>query len=101
MSRCEDIVYKKEGKLLTNQTTVIVDITIRKTTLVRAAEHSVCSCYFQGEILQIPRVTPLHSAGRGRGCSDWFLSHAEVFGSTPSVCPSYFQGGTLRPQIIW
>jgi hypothetical protein len=29
----------KRGKLLTNQTTVIVDITIRKTTLVRAAEH--------------------------------------------------------------
>jgi hypothetical protein len=30
---------KKQGKLLTNQTTVIVDITIRKTKLVRAAEH--------------------------------------------------------------
>jgi hypothetical protein len=30
---------KNRGKLLTNQTTVIVDITIRKTTLVRAAEH--------------------------------------------------------------
>jgi hypothetical protein len=39
MSRCEDIVLNKEGKLLTNQTTVIVDTTIRKTTLVRAAEH--------------------------------------------------------------
>jgi hypothetical protein len=39
MSRCEDIVYNKEGKLLTDQTTVIVDITFRKTTLVRAAEH--------------------------------------------------------------
>jgi hypothetical protein len=32
---------KKEGKLLTNQTTVIVDITIRRTTLVRAAEQYV------------------------------------------------------------
>jgi hypothetical protein len=30
---------KKRGKLLTNQTTVIVDITIRKTALVRAAEQ--------------------------------------------------------------
>jgi hypothetical protein len=39
MFRCEVIVQNKEGKLLTNQTTVIVDITIRKTTLVRAAEH--------------------------------------------------------------
>jgi hypothetical protein len=29
----------KRGKLLTNQTTVIVDITICKTTLVRSAEH--------------------------------------------------------------
>jgi hypothetical protein len=38
MSRCEDIVQNKEGKLLTNQTTVIVDITIM-TTLVRAAEQ--------------------------------------------------------------
>jgi hypothetical protein len=39
MSRCEDIVYNKEGKLLTNETAVIVDMTIRKTTLVRAAEQ--------------------------------------------------------------
>jgi hypothetical protein len=39
MSRCEDIVENKEGMLLTNQKSVIVDITIRKTTLVRAAEH--------------------------------------------------------------
>jgi hypothetical protein len=38
MSRCEDIVQNKEGKLLTNQTTVIVDITTT-TTLIRAAEH--------------------------------------------------------------
>jgi hypothetical protein len=38
MSRCEDIVQSKEGKLFTNLTTVIVDITIT-TTLVRAAEH--------------------------------------------------------------
>jgi hypothetical protein len=38
MSRCEDIVQNKDGKLLTYQTTVIVDITIT-TTLVRAAEH--------------------------------------------------------------
>jgi hypothetical protein len=34
-------VKNKEGKLLTNQTTVIVDITIRKTALVRAAEHKM------------------------------------------------------------
>jgi hypothetical protein len=41
----EDIVQNKEGKLLTNQTTVFVGITIRKTTLVRAAtrESSVMS----------------------------------------------------------
>jgi hypothetical protein len=38
MFRCEDIVDNKEGKLLTNQTTVIVDKTIT-TTLVRAAEQ--------------------------------------------------------------
>jgi Reverse transcriptase (RNA-dependent DNA polymerase) len=36
MSSCKN----KRGKLLTNQTTVIVDITIRMTTLVRAAEQS-------------------------------------------------------------
>jgi hypothetical protein len=41
MSRCEDIEKNKEGKLLTNKTTVIVDITIRMTTLVRAAEHAL------------------------------------------------------------
>jgi hypothetical protein len=39
MPRCENIVKNKEGKLLTNQTTVIVGITIRKTKLVQAAEH--------------------------------------------------------------
>jgi hypothetical protein len=37
--RIHDIVKNKEGKLLTNQRTVIVDKTIRKTTLVRAAEQ--------------------------------------------------------------
>jgi hypothetical protein len=36
-SRCEDIEQNKEGKLLTNQTTDIVDIAIT-TTLLRAAE---------------------------------------------------------------
>jgi hypothetical protein len=38
MSRCEVIVLNKEGKLLTNQTTDVVDITIT-TTFVRAAEQ--------------------------------------------------------------
>jgi hypothetical protein len=33
------LVRAAEHKLLTNQTTVIVDITICKTTLVRAAEQ--------------------------------------------------------------
>jgi hypothetical protein len=49
MSRCEDIVQNKEGKLLTNLTIVIVDVTIRKTTLVRAAEHP--SLHFLGLML--------------------------------------------------
>jgi hypothetical protein len=48
MSRREYIVLNKEVKLLTNQTTVIADITIT-TTLVRAAEHNLLtkknSCY--------------------------------------------------------
>jgi hypothetical protein len=39
MSRCEDNLKSKEGKLLTKQTNAIVDITIRKNTLVRAAEQ--------------------------------------------------------------
>jgi hypothetical protein len=38
MSRCKDIVLKTRGKLLTNETNVIVDTTIT-TKLVRAAEH--------------------------------------------------------------
>jgi hypothetical protein len=39
-------VKNKEGKLLTNQTTVIVDITICKTTLVRAADqYSTTTAY--------------------------------------------------------
>jgi hypothetical protein len=40
-------VKNKGGKLLTNQTTVIVDITICKTTLVRAAEHSKASVIYE------------------------------------------------------
>jgi hypothetical protein len=39
MSRCEDILYNKDGKLLSNQTTVIVEITIT-TKLILAAEHT-------------------------------------------------------------
>jgi hypothetical protein len=40
----------KEGKLLTNQMTVIVDITIT-TTLVRAAEHMLPFC---GNVVMLP-----------------------------------------------
>jgi Chromo (CHRromatin Organisation MOdifier) domain len=38
--KCHILRFGEFGKLLTNQTTVIVDITICKTTLVRAAEHT-------------------------------------------------------------
>jgi hypothetical protein len=41
MSRCEDIVENKGGKLLTSQTTGIFDITTT-TTLVRSAEQLQC-----------------------------------------------------------
>jgi hypothetical protein len=49
MFRCEDIVQNKESKLLTSQTTLIVDITISKTTLARAAD--------QWEARSFPRLT--------------------------------------------
>jgi hypothetical protein len=44
-------------------------------------------------------TAPFNGPGSG-GCSDWFPSHAEVLGSTPSVCPCYSQGGASKPRVI-
>jgi hypothetical protein len=56
-------VYNKEGKLLTNQTTVIVEITIRKTTLFWAAEQVLARALKGGT-----RIRPTFSSSIGEPC---------------------------------
>jgi hypothetical protein len=88
-------VKNKRGKLLTNQTTVIVDITICKTTLVRAAEHQSSS-----ELEDDPEPHRHFKAGIDPFSPDRYRGKARTYIKETLQVPGSHRNHFPRPFVI-